>query len=100
VGITNDPNTGAGSLADIAAALAAAAPMYAADVADRLATLSPADAQAIVAAVNTVPGVNTNAVAAAVHFGPYGRNVGPQSFGSDSAISLELQVIEPVPSRN
>lgn len=100
VGISHDPDSGSGSLADIAAAMAAAAPMLAADVADALATLSPEDAMAIVAAVNAVPGVNTNAVAAAVHFGPFGRKDGPQSIGSDSAISLELNVIEPVPSRN
>lgn len=100
VGISHDPDNGSGSLADIAAAMAAAAPMLAANVADALATLSPEDAMAIVAAVNAVPGVNTNAVAAAVHFGPYGRTNGPQMIGSDSAISLEMNVIEQVPSRN
>lgn len=100
VGISHDVNSGSGTLADIAAAMAAAAPMYAADIADALATLSPDEAAAIVAAVNAVPGVNTNAVAAAVHFGPYGRTDGPQVIGSDSAITLELTVIEPVPSRN
>lgn len=100
VGISHDPDSGSGSLADIAAAMAAAAPLLAADVAGALATLSPEDAGAIVAAVNAVPGVNANAVASAVHFGPYGRKDGPQSIGSDSALSLELTVIEPVPSRN
>ncbi len=100
VGISHDPDNGSGSLADIAAAMATAAPMLAADVADALATLSPEDAMAIVAAINAVPGVNTNAVVAAVHFGPYGRTDGPQVVGSDSAVSLELTVIEKVPSRN
>jgi len=100
VGLSHDPNTGAGSLADIAAAMAAAAPMYAADVADALATLSPGDAGDIVAAVNAVPGVDTNAVLAAVHFSDPGKMTGPQVVGSDSAISLELTVIESVPSRN
>lgn len=100
VGVSHDSNSGSGSLADIAAAMAAAAPIFAADVAETLATLSPDDAMAIVAAVNAVPGVNTNAVAAAVHFGPYGSTDGPQTIGSDSAISLQLTVIEQVPSRN
>lgn len=100
VWVSHDSNSGSGSLADIAAAMAAAAPIFAADVAETLATLSPDDAMAIVAAVNAVPGVNTNAVAAAVHFGPYGSTDGPQTIGSDSAISLQLTVIEQVPSRN
>jgi hypothetical protein len=100
VGVSHDPNSGSGSLADIAAAMAATAPIFAASVAQTLSTLSPEDAVAIVAAVNAVPGVNTNAVAAAVHFGPNARMDGPQVIGSDSAISLKLTVIEKVPSRN
>jgi len=100
VGISHDSDNGAGTLAEIAAALAAAAPTFAADIADALAALAPGDSDAIVAAINAVPGVNTDAVRAAVHFGPNSRKDGPQSPGSDSAISLELTQVEPVPSRN
>ena len=76
VGISHDPDNGSGSLADIAAAMATAAPMFAADVALGLATLSPADSDAIVAAVNAVAGVNSNAVLAAVSFGKRGSGIG------------------------
>jgi hypothetical protein len=100
IGIAHDPESGAGTLAEIAAAMAAAAPVFGPDVAQQLAMLSPEDTAAIVEAVNAVPGVDTRAVLAAVHFGPYGSKDGPQSFGSDSAISLELTEIEQVPSRN
>jgi hypothetical protein len=100
VGVLHDPSTGSGTLADIAGAMAAAAPLYAARVARTLAVLSPDQTDAIVAAINAAPGVNTKAVLAAVHFGPTGTNVGPQSIGSDSAISLDLNQIEPVPSEN
>jgi len=100
VGISHDPNSGSGTLADIAAALAAAAPTFAADIAEALARLSPPDGEAIVAAVNAVPGVNVDAVQAAVHLGPYGRTDGPQAPGSDSTILLDLIQIEAVPSRN
>lgn len=100
VGVLLDPSTGTGSLADIAGAMAAAAPLYAASVARALAVISPDQRDAIVAAVNAVPGVNTKAVLAAVQFGPPGANVGPQSIGSDSSISLDLNQIEPVPSKN
>ena len=88
------------SLADIGAAMAAASPVHAASVAQALATLSPDDAEAIAAAIIAVSGVNTKAVLAAVHFGPAGTNVGPQSFGSESAISLDLNQTESVPSKN
>ena len=91
---------GSCSLADIGAALAAASPVHAASGAQALATLSPDDAEAIAAAINAVSGVNTKAVLAAVHFGPAGTNVGPQSIGSDSAISLDLNQTESVPSKN
>ena len=100
VGISHDPNNGTGSLADIAGAMATAAPLYAASIAETLAELSPDSTDAIVTAINTVPGVNTKAVLAAVHFGPYGTNVGPQSIGSDSAISLDLVGQESIPSNN
>ena len=100
VGVSHDLNSGSGSLADIAAAMAEAAPIFAADVAETLATLSPDDAMAIVAAVSAIPGVNANAVAAAVRFGPFASTNGPQVFGSESAMSLRLTVIEQVPSRN
>jgi len=88
VGISHDPDNGSGTMADIAAAMAAAAPMFAADVALAMATLSPADSDAIVAAVNAVAGVNTNAVLAAVHFGKRGSGIGdvlenPQSFETE-----------------
>ena len=90
VGVSHDLVNGSGTLAEIAAAMASAAPMFAADIAQALATLSPEDAQAIVAAVNAVPGVDTNAVLAAVHFGS------PEV----SSLSLALPVVEQVPSRN
>lgn len=88
------------SVADIGAAMAEASPVHAASVAQALAALSPDDAEAIAAAVNAVPGVNTTAVLAAVHFGPPGTNVGPQAVGSESAISLDLNQTETVPSNN
>ena len=91
VGLSHDPANGTGSLAEIAAAMAAAAPLFAADVADSLTILSPDDTEAIVAAVNAVLGVNTTAVLAAVHFGPPLRNVGPP---------FDITIIEQVPSRN
>ncbi len=100
VGVVHDPDNGSGSLADIAGAMAAAAPVFAADVAQVLAELSPENTEAIVAAINAVPGVNTKAVLAAVHFGPYKRKGGPQNFGSDSAMEMDLLEIEKVPSRN
>jgi hypothetical protein len=100
VSISHDPNSGSGSLADIAGAMAAAAPLHAAGVAETLAALSPGSTDDIVAAVNAVPGVNTKAVLAAVHFGDPGTNVGPQSIGSDSAISLELTETETLASPN
>ena len=77
VGLVYDAASGSGTLADIAAAMAASAPIYAANVAEALAALSPENLEAIVAAINEVPGVNTVAVAAAVHFGPPGKE-GPQ----------------------
>jgi hypothetical protein len=99
-GLANDPDSGCGSVADLAAAMAAAAPAYAASIAQSLSGMSPDDAVAIVDAVNAVPGVNTVAVLAAVNFGPAGTNVGPQSVGSDSAISLDLMEQEHIPSGN
>ena len=77
VGLVYDAASGSGSLADIAAAMAASAPIYAANVAEALAALSPENREAIVAAINEVPGVNTVSVASAVHFGPPGKE-GPQ----------------------
>ena len=100
VSVAYDPNSGRGTLAELAAALATAAPVFAASVARALAGVSPENSDAIVAAINAVPGVNTTAVLAAVHFGPFSDSVGPQSIGSDSAISLDLMEIEQVPSRN
>jgi len=100
VAVSHDEANGSGSLADIAAAMATAAPMYAADIADALAELSPDDTEAIVAAINAVAGVNTVAVLAAVHYGDPERDHGPQDFGSDQHVSLELNEIERVPSRN
>ncbi len=101
VGLDYDDDNGSGSLADIAAALAGAAPMYAADIAETLSRLSPDDSEAIVAAVNGVPGVNTVAVRSAVHFGDPDRDHGPQEFDEeDSHITVELHEIERVPSDN
>ena len=88
VGISHDPDNGSGTLADIAAAMAAAAPIYAADVALAMATLSPADSDAIVAAVNAVRGVNTSAVAAAVRFGTRGNGIG-DTLGNPQAFETE-----------
>jgi hypothetical protein len=78
---------GACSLADIAAALATAAPGSAADIAVALVGLSPADRDAIVDAIVAVGGVDQAAVYAAVHFGPPG-------------IGLGITEDEPVASRN
>lgn len=100
VSIVNDPNAGSGSLPEIAAAMAEAAPLFAASIAEAFSAMSPDDTAAIVAAINAVPGVNTNAVLAAVHFGPAGTNVGPQAIGSDGSITLELMSTESVPSKN
>jgi hypothetical protein len=100
VNLAYDPAGGCGTLAGIAAALATAAPVFGASIAQALAVMSPENTAAIVAAVNAVPGVNTTAVLAAVHFGPVDADAGPQFIGSNSAISLELTEIEPVPSRN
>jgi len=94
VGVTHDPAAGCGTLAEIAAAMAAAAPVFAADIAQALVALSPADEDAIVAAINAVTGVNTTAVLAAVHLGPAQRIVVPPTEESD------LPAIEPIPSRN
>lgn len=90
------------TLADIAAAMASAAPLFAANVAQTLTLLSPDDKAAIVAAVNDVPGVNTVAVLSAVYFGPYRTTDGPQAavFGSNPRSGLRLIVLEAVPSRN
>lgn len=77
VGLVFDAASGSSTLAEIAAAMAASAPVYAANVAEALAALSPENREAIVAAINEVPGVNTVTVAAAVHFGPPGVE-GPQ----------------------
>ena len=99
VGLGHDPLNGSGTLAQIAAALAGAAPAFAADIALALALLSPQDADAIVAAVNAVPGVDTDAVLAAVHLGDPDDKYGPQ-LAEDSGLSLALPVIEQVPSRN
>lgn len=80
VGVSHDPDNGSGTLAEIAAAMTTAAPLYAADIALVLSTLSPDDSDAIIAAVNAVTGVNSKAVLAAVHFGPRGFNItGPHS---------------------
>ena len=100
VSIVNDQNAGCGTLAEIAAAMATAAPLFAANIAEAFAAMSPDDTADIVAAINAVPGVNTVAVLAAVHFGPPGTPIGPQSIGSDSAISLELTQIEQKASNN
>ena len=90
------------SLADIAAAMATAAPLFAANVAQALSLLSPENTAAIVTAVNAVPGVNTEAVLAAVHFGPYDNSSGPLMtvFGSNPGNSIGISGVESVPSRN
>lgn len=95
VGLSFDASTGSGSLAEIAAAMAAAAPQYAADIAQALSAMSPTDSDAIVAAVNAIDGVNTEAVLAAAHFGaPSGRGHRPPIDG------LNPPGFEHVPSRN
>ncbi|MCW8926907.1 MAG: hypothetical protein OQJ84_11635 [Xanthomonadales bacterium] len=75
------------SLADIAGALAAAAPGSAADIALALVALAPDEQEEIVAAIVAVTGVNQEAVYAAVHFGPPG-------------VGLGLTEDEPVASKN
>ena len=101
VGVSNDDSSGACSLADIAAAMATAAPAFAAGIAQALATLSPQDSDAIVAAVNAVPGVDSVAVLAAVHFGQPDRIVRPPTEeGAGKTLSLSLPVIEQKPSNN
>ncbi len=97
--VSNNPNAGIGSLADIAKALTNAAPMFAADIAQALAAIAPDQAEAIVAAVNSVPGVNTNAVYAAVHFGPPIRVVVPPT-DQGVGVSDGLIIIEHRPSPN
>lgn len=99
VGVTHDPANGTGTPAQIAAALAGAAPMFAADIALALVTLSPQDEDAIVAAVNAVADVDTNAVLAAVHFSAPDR-VRVPPVAEDSGLSSSLPIIEQVPSEN
>ncbi len=101
VGIVHAPDAGCGTVAELAAAMASAAPLYAARVAQALSLMSPDDTEAIVAAVNAVSGVNTVAVLAAVNFGPPGTIVGPQSIGSASGLNPEEtdpgNAVEPLP---
>ena len=78
VDIVNDPDAGSCSLADIAAAMAAAAPIFAPAVAEGFALMSPDNKDAIAEAVNAVSGVNEPAVLSAVHFGPYQLPTGPR----------------------
>lgn len=78
VDIINNPNAGSSSLAEIAAAMAAAAPVFAPAVAEAFALMSPDDKEAIAEAVNAVSGVNQPAVLSAVHFGPYQLPTGPR----------------------
>lgn len=101
VRVSYEPGEGC-SLADIASAMANAAPLFAANVAQTLSLLSPDNKAAIVAAVNAVPGVNTVAVLSAVYFGPYRTTDGPQAavFGSSPRSGLRLIVLEAVPSGN
>jgi hypothetical protein len=83
-----------GSLVEIAAAMAAAAPVFAASVAEVMCLLSPDEKAAIVAAINAVPGVNTAVVLAAVEYIPPYHPYGPRF------ISLEFTQTEPIPSKN
>lgn len=85
VAVTHDPNSGTGTLADIGAAMATAAPTFAISIAQYLADLSPGDTDAIVAAIIALPFVNANAVLAAVQFGPSSSTSGPQSIVTGSA---------------
>jgi len=64
------------SLADIAGAIASAAPGSAAEIALALVALSPNDQEDIVATIVEVTGVDQNAVYAAVHFGSPGVGLG------------------------
>lgn len=100
VGLVYDPDSGCGTLAELAAALATAAPVHAAKIARALAEMSPDDAAAIAAAINMVPGVNTVAVLAAVQFWTFRASEGPQSIGSGRATNLALTRIERAASRN
>ena len=89
VGLVHDTNNGSGTLAEIAAAMATVAPLFAARIAQILVLLSPDDKAAIVAAVLAVPGVDTDAVLAAV-----------QSTGSVSVVSPGVIPIENLGSDN
>ena len=65
--ITNDPDAGCGTLAEIAAAVAAEAPVFAPGIARAFAYESYDDTEMIAYAINEVPGVNTDAVQSAVN---------------------------------
>ncbi len=65
--IVNDPNAGCGTLAEIAAAVSAEAPLFAPGIAEAFAYMSYDDAEMIASAINEVPGVNTVAVQSAVN---------------------------------
>ncbi len=96
VEVSYDPASGAGSLVEIAKAMATAAPMFGADIAMTFAALAPDQKQAIVEAVNSVTDVNTEAVLAAVHFGTPIRVVVPPT---DKDVDV-LPIIEQIPSKN
>ncbi len=95
-------STGNCSLAEVASALATAAPLFAASVAKTLSLLSPENTSAIVTAINAIPGVNKVAVLSAVHFGLYANTSGPQPGlpGFNAGSGIEIPGVEPEPSRN
>ena len=95
VDISLDSGAGTGSIAQIAGAMADAAPNFAPDIAKHLAALSPEDTDAIVAAVNAVPGVSATTVGSAVEFGPPGIDLGPPT--ENPVPQLEDEVPPPPP---
>ena len=77
--IANDPDAGCGTLAEIAAAVAAEAPIFAPGIAGAFAYLSFDDSEMIAYAINEVPGVNTVAVQSAVNLELNQPTVSPQT---------------------
>ena len=77
--IAHDPDTGCGTLAEIAAAVSAEAPIFAPGIAEAFAYVSYDDSEMIAHAINEIPGVNTVAVQAAVNLELNQPAVSPQT---------------------
>lgn len=92
--ITNDPDAGCGTLAEIAAAVSAEAPLFAPGIAGAFAYVSYDDVDMIAAAINEVPGVNTVAVQSAVNLELNQPAAGPQTDISVKEPSASLETAE------